>query len=53
MAYYWSVVVIILSIEVKLEKKLGGMMEINLVPVTFEDKEALTNLYQFYNSNGK
>lgn len=25
--------------EVKLEKKRGGMMEINLVPVTFEDKE--------------
>ncbi|WP_262495504.1 GNAT family N-acetyltransferase [Paenibacillus sp. B2(2019)] len=33
----------------KLEKKRGGMMEINLVPVTFEDKEVLTNLYQFYN----
>lgn len=24
-------------------------MEINLVPVTFEDKEVLSNLYQFYN----
>ncbi|MEK3660453.1 GNAT family N-acetyltransferase [Paenibacillus sp. FSL F4-0236] len=33
----------------KLEKKRGGMMEINLVPVTFEDKEVLSNLYQFYN----
>lgn len=42
-------VLIILSIEVELEKQRGGKMEITLIPVTIENKEVLTNLYQFYN----